>query len=101
MMLPPSMDAGPAEAVAQALEQRLDGAFAVIGNGCQRVGEEGELLVLGADPPLRLGLRALRKLLDKLRLGLDRHARLGAVGSGSAHKLLPVKIVFDDVSGRP
>ena len=43
-----------------AIEQRLDGTWPVIGHRLQRVGEEGKLLVLGADLPRGLGLRDLR-----------------------------------------
>ena len=48
----------PAEAGDQRLHQRRDAAFALVWDRRQGVGVEHELLVLGADPPLGLGLLA-------------------------------------------
>ncbi len=72
LMLPPSSPSGalqgddlvalhdrlPAEAGDQRLHQGADAALALVGHRRQRVGVEDELLVLGADPPLSLGLLA-------------------------------------------
>ena len=60
----------PAEAGRQALEQRPDAARAVIGQRPEVVAGEAELLVLGADPPGRARLAALRQILDQLALAV-------------------------------
>ena len=59
---------------------------------------EGELLVLGADPPKRLGLAPLGDVLHELRLALDGlAARFGRSGHA---RPLPYAVVGSVLSGR-
>ena len=62
---------GPAEAH-QAFEQGLDAAFAVEGRRTQVIQAEAELLVLGADAPVGLGLPAGGEVIDQLVAPGDR-----------------------------
>ena len=94
------VDALPAEAVAQALEQRPDRAFAVIGNGPQRVGQEGELLVLRPDAPGRARLVAVLEIGHELGLAVDRHAGQRSIGRRTTQGKLPGCFGRTDVGGR-
>ena len=68
----PVHDRLPAEQMLHADEQRADRALPVIGHRIVPAGGEGELLVLGADPELRLRLRALLEPRDELVARFDR-----------------------------
>src|SRR5690606_28198598 len=73
----------PAEAVAQAFQQGTDGALPLVGERAQIVPGETELLVLGADTPLRARLAAGSQPFGQL-------AAVGDLGRGVAHARLPV-----------
>ncbi len=62
----------PAEQVLHALEKRPDAAPALVGHRRQVLDVERDLLVLGADAPLRLGLHALRDPVHEFALRADR-----------------------------
>ena len=75
------LDRRPAVAVAQALEHRADRAVALVGQR-QAVGDAvAELLVLGADAPVGLGLAAGGEILGELVAALDE----AAAGLGDRH----------------
>src|SRR5687767_3351721 len=56
----------PTEAILDAIEQRADAALAVIGDRRMVARIEAELLVLGADAPIALGLRSRLEISDEL-----------------------------------
>ena len=62
----------PAEGALHAGQQRLDAAFALVGQRAEVVLGEAELLVLGADAPVGAGLAAGLEIGDELRLARDR-----------------------------
>ncbi len=62
----------PAEQELHALEQRADAAPALVGNRPVAFDREGEFLVLGADPIVRLRLAAFLEPRDELVARLDR-----------------------------
>jgi hypothetical protein len=66
----------PAELSSQALQQRPDTALALVRQWPQVIVGIAELLVLGADPPLGLGLAPGREVLDQLTAIGDRRALL-------------------------
>ena len=68
----PVHDRFPAEQMLHADEQCADRALPIIGHGIVPPGGEGELLVLGADPELRLRLRPLLEPCDEFVARFDR-----------------------------
>ena len=83
-MLPFSLTGGPPEAFMQAFEQSLDRSRPVIGYRLQRIGEEWEFFMLGADAPLAARLLAGGEIFNELALVGDDGARFGRLGGRSA-----------------
>ena len=82
-MLPPLDDRLPAEQQLHALEQRLDAARPLVGDRRVAAERERELLVLGADPVLRLRLTARFQPRDEFVARFDRrHVDLVAGHAG-------------------
>src|SRR5690606_14936366 len=75
------LDALPAIAVSQAVQQRANAALALVRDGLKRVLVEGELLVLGADAPGRtIRLRTLLEMRDQIAEARQRRGLFFGVG---------------------
>ena len=72
----------PAEFGLHALQQRRDAGFPIVGNRAVVGAEEGELLVLGADPELLLRLRPCVHIGRHVIEGAER----GLVGRVTGHE---------------
>ena len=80
-------DRFPAEPLDHFLQQRLDAARSLIGQGGERIGVKAELFMLGADAPFFLRLGAFGDPVHEIGLALDRRAGVALLTSGHAVSL--------------